>query len=150
MKKRLIILGLIVLGVAAGIGYWFYRSETQDDDGTLRAYGNVEIREVNLAFRVGGRLAAVNVEEGDAVEAGQLVAQLDREPLQRQRRAAEASVQAAEANLEKLQNGFRPEELAQARAQVAQREAVLRNAERAYNRQKSLQASGATAALASS
>src|SRR5262249_26290644 len=72
-KRMLVILGLAAV-VAVGLATWFVvRSRHSADSLTL--YGNVDIREVELAFRVGGRLASVRYEEGDAVKQGDLVAE---------------------------------------------------------------------------
>lgn len=56
-------------------------------------YGNVDIREVDLAFRVGGRLTELLVDEGDTVHKGQLVARLDSEPYEREVQATEATIE---------------------------------------------------------
>lgn len=64
-KRRSIflILIVIVIGLAAG-GYYWYQSQ---QDKTLILYGNVDVRTVNLGFRVGGKLASLNVDEGARV-----------------------------------------------------------------------------------
>ncbi len=46
----------------------------------LTLYGNVDIRTVNMEFRVGGRLASLTVDEGDSIRAGQTLGELDRAP----------------------------------------------------------------------
>ena len=60
-------------------------------DGSI-LYGNVDIRDVNLAFRVGGRVDQVQVDEGDSVKAGQLLARLDPAPLTHSRDSAFAPI----------------------------------------------------------
>lgn len=68
MKKPLIVVVLLLLLAAAiGGGWWWYQSSQQK---ALTLYGNVDIRTVNLSFRVGGRLASLSVDEGDAIKAG--------------------------------------------------------------------------------
>ena len=80
MNKRLKWISIAVLGAVSLIG-----CDIGDaDEGPVKAYGNVEIREVNLAFRVGGRVEDVTVEEGVTVEPGAELAHLDAEPLRHQ------------------------------------------------------------------
>ena len=78
-----------VLLVAA---FLLWRWWDQRDQGPLTLYGNVDIRQVDLAFRVGGRIAAVLVDEGDAVTPGQPLARLDVDLLTQQRDQAAAVV----------------------------------------------------------
>ncbi|MCL7680493.1 biotin/lipoyl-binding protein, partial [Klebsiella pneumoniae] len=79
-------------------------------------YGNVDIRTVNLSFRVSGRLASLAVDEGDAVRAGQPLGDLDPTPQQNALRQAQANVAAARAKYDLTVAGFRDEEIAQAAA----------------------------------
>ena len=81
MIKR-IVLFLILAGLAAG-GYWFYkenRQEFRDPSGEIVLYGNVDIRDVALGFRVFGRIAELRFEEGDRVKTGDILAVLDKKP----------------------------------------------------------------------
>jgi HlyD family secretion protein len=110
----------------------------------LRIYGNVDIRDVSLAFRVGGRLQRVLVDEGDRVQPGQLVAELDPEPTQREIAEGEANVAALAARLALLRAGYRPEDIAQAAAQAEERAAELQNAEEELARETRLSGSGAS------
>ena len=132
---------IIILAVLGGGGVALYRWQFAGTDNKrvpLTVHGNVEIREVNLSFRVPGRIREVLVDEGDPVEAGQLLARLDAEPLKRQLRAAEAQLSQAEANLQRLEAGFRSEEILQARARLQQSEASLRVREKDWHRQQAL------------
>jgi HlyD family secretion protein len=72
---------------------WYHHNDNQ----TL--YGNVDIRDVNLGFRVTGRLLDLNVDEGDTVHRGELLGRLDPDPYQREVRAAEAAVKQQKAAL---------------------------------------------------
>jgi HlyD family secretion protein len=138
MKKRIVIL---VLLLAAGYGaYTFWPRDAVGDGLTL--YGNVDIREVQLGFRVGGRLEQMLFEEGDAVTAGTLLATLDSKPLQDGLALARAGVAGAEARLAVLRSGSRPQEIQQARAQVSEAAAALKNAEQEYTRQSELTGKG--------
>lgn len=138
MKRILVPLVLVAL-VAAGWLVWKTRSA--DTAAHPVFYGNVDIREVNLGFRVGGRVQAVLKDEGDPVAAGETVARLDDEPYRHSTAAAEAQVASAAARLDELKNGSRPEEIAQARATLASADAALANAKLVYDRQRELLAS---------
>ncbi len=109
-RKRLIGIAIILgLGVAA---YVWASSRPQP----LVASGTVEARDIRVGSKVGGRVEQVLVREGDRVEAGQVLATFDDRELK-------ANMDASLANLQKLQHGFRPEEVQQARAQAAQAKA---------------------------
>lgn len=144
MRKILVI--LIVL-VAAGCGYWAYQAlyAVPEKSGDLVLYGNVDIRQVNLAFKDSERISNIYVEEGDAVEKGRILAELETSRLSAQIEAMRASVDAQKNVVVQLENGARPEEIQQARAEEAQALATQRLAERTYKRQASLLESGANA-----
>ena len=102
---------LTVVGLGAGFYWPFGYSER-----LRRLPGVVEIQEVRLSSKVGGRVARVVVAEGDLVQAGQPLVYLDVPELQAQYEQARARLQAAEADLEKAMNGARCEEKAAAKA----------------------------------
>lgn len=83
MKKKLLIL-LVLLGLCGG-AFYYYQQEIkrrEADSGDIILYGNIDIRDVQLGFRVSGRIAAVNFEEGDRVRVGDVVAVLDKQPFE--------------------------------------------------------------------
>lgn len=142
MTRQRIILGALVFAVvAAGVWYFWLRGEDAASR-TLVLHGNVDIRQVELGFRVGGRLAEMHVEEGDAVAQGALLAVLDKQPFTDDLRLAEAEVAARRAEFQKFKTGSRPEEIAQAEALVAERQAAVDNARRLFERQARLRRSG--------
>ena len=139
MKKPII---LIVLVLLAG-GYFAYTqlgSNGAEDELVL--YGNVDIREVQLGFRVAGRLEKMNLEEGDSVSAGTVLATLDSKPQRDGMALAEARVAEARARLAVLRTGSRPQEIEQARARVVEAEAALKNARQEYQRQQEVTGKG--------
>lgn len=75
---------------------WFPVQKKADH---LQIYGNVDIRQVDLGFRVKGRVATMPFQEGDLVPAGALMAQLDKEPYQDQVLQAAAHIEAVKASL---------------------------------------------------
>lgn len=140
--KRAIVIAAVVI-VAGVIGFlWMQR--TAHDDSLLRLYGNVDIREVQLAFRQPGRVAQMAFDEGDAVTSGTRMAALDAQPYQEALAAAEASVQVAQAELSKLRHGLRPQEITQAQEALNQATAINTDAARNYARHSELLPSGAS------
>ena len=102
-KRALIIAGVVAACVIA----WIVVRNGADKGQGLKLYGNVDIREVELSFRVPGRLAEVRVDEGDAVKAGDVLAVLD---AQRYRDALAKAVgdrDVAAANMAKFHAGSR-------------------------------------------
>jgi HlyD family secretion protein len=146
MNKRPIVIAaiavaavLLVVGFATG-GFGLFGGNSK---GKLTLYGNVDIREVDLGFRVGGRIAAIGVEEGDKVKPGQQLAALDQAPIDARVAEADATVATARAKLDLLRNGSRAQDIAQARAGVAAAEAVYRKAQEDADRREGLVEPGA-------
>jgi HlyD family secretion protein len=117
MNKTARILLAVALLAALGGGVWwhFHRPAT---GGELTLYGDVDFREASVPFNGSERIAEVLVEEGDAVHKGQVLARLDTSRLLPQLAQAEATVAAQKAVVDRLRNGSRPEEIAQARANL--------------------------------
>jgi HlyD family secretion protein len=135
VNKKKVIPAVVVLLVAAAAGSWWYlhSSEVQDANRLL-LYGNVDIRETDLAFNNSEHIDQLLVQEGDRVHQGQLVATLHRERHEAEVAAAEARVAAQRAALARLEVGSRPEEVRQARANVAAARARLSDAEVTFTR----------------
>lgn len=140
-RLKFIVVAIVVLAIGGGL-WWLQQADK--DDGQLRLYGNVDIREVQMAFRQPGRIAQLHFDEGDAVQAGALMASLDAQPYQDSLAAAQAAVWLAEVELQKMQQGLRPQEIEQARAAVNQAVAVATEAEGNYRRQTKLLSTGAS------
>ncbi len=92
-------------------------------NSAITASGFIEGEEVMVAQEVGGRIVEMAADRGDSVVAGQVLVRLDDAVLQSQRREAEAALAAARANLARVRAGVRPQEIAAARAALAQAEA---------------------------
>ena len=99
--------------------------QSTGDTERIELSGTVEAREVDLAFQVGGRIAKLLVDEGDAVKAEQPVAELDARDYELALRNAIAQMEAAQAALAALQAGTRVQELRVAEAQLAKAQADL-------------------------
>jgi HlyD family secretion protein len=138
MKKVLIALVvlLVVAAIASGVTWWVTQEKKPADH--LSLFGNVDLRQVDLAFNNSERIVAVLVQEGDRLRAGELVARLDSSRLAPQVAQAEAQVSAQRAAVERLHNGSRPEEIAQARANLDSAKADAHNAQIRLDRVKSL------------
>jgi len=108
--------GKVKLGIGIAIvlvaGAAFYAKASREP-GPLEGSGTIEARNIRVGSKVGGRIAEVKVREGDKVEAGQLLVTFEEQELL-------AALETARANLQKMEQGFRPEEIAEARAAAAQ------------------------------
>jgi HlyD family secretion protein len=125
MKGKLIGLALAVLAVLAVTAVyagWFRR------DRGLRASGTVEARNIRVGSKIGGRVEQVLVREGDSVQPGQVLVTFDDKEL-------EASLDQARANMQKMKRGFRPEEIAEARAAAAQAKAEWEQRKNGYRQE---------------
>ncbi len=140
--KRVIVLVVLLAAISAGV--WFFA--TREKETPLLFYGNVDIREVNLSFRVPGKIDQVLKQEGDPVSAGEVIAKLDAEPYRREVERAAAQADSRAARFRMLQSGYRKEEINEAEATVVEREASLENARRDLRRAEQLRGTRAIAA----
>ena len=154
MKKILFV--LILFGaVSGGIIYSFYRPETdkflreyfrsKPPEKELKLFGNVEMRQVLLGFRVPGRLNEIYFEEGESVVSGDLLGALDPLPYEIKLAGARAALHQARAALDKMESGHRGGEIRQAAAHRDQIRASLNLAEKDWQRLSNLFARGAIA-----
>lgn len=131
MKKRIISIAVVALAVIA-VAWWLTHRHTASQEVVL--YGNIDLREVDLAFNDSQRVAEVLAREGDRVRRGQVLARLDTSRLIPQLDQAEAQAAAQRAIANRLHHGSRPEEIAQARANLALAQADARQANEDYRR----------------
>lgn len=142
MKKAL---AMLAAAAVVGAGVWAYlvtRQDTESDNLTL--YGNIDIRDIDLSFNERERIAAVDVEEGDEVEQGDVLARLQKDRLLAIVSETEARIGQQTNILRRLENGTRPEAIEQAKADVSIAEARLENARQKLDRLRKTSASGAT------
>lgn len=142
VKRRFPVVLLILLAVAAVL-FFLWQQQAEERSDRLLLYGNVDIREVQLAFRQPGRLQTLNFDEGDRVAKGTLLAELDAQPYREALAVASANTLLARTELNKLQAGLRPQEVEQARAVLNQAQAVARDARANHQRQQVLVKDGA-------
>jgi HlyD family secretion protein len=137
--KRLIPFLLLAVAAAAGVYYWRLPKE---DPTRIHLSGNLEITEINAAFKTPGRVVELLVKEGDTVKKNQLLARIENNALEFTRQRDEAGVVAAESALTQLrtdterardaldrESNMRRAEIAQAEAQVRDVEAGSRTQE---------------------
>ena len=99
MKRRLIIAGIVLIaGIALIV---FLRLGNTRDQGTLTLSGNVEVTEVNMGFKIPGRVQSLYTDEGRTVTKGEKIAILDSAELESMINQSKASVKNAEAQFEK-------------------------------------------------
>ncbi len=106
--------------------------------GTIEASGTIEAEEVVIASEFGGRVEEVMADEGDEVEASQVLVRLDTDILEAQIGEADAALAAARANLARVEAGARPGEIATAEALLEQAIAARDGAERAWQDARAL------------
>lgn len=136
---------LILLLALAGLWMWYMQTGPEAADQVLveleletpqtRGIGGsgfIEAVQVDIAGELGGQIVAIPVREGDKVQAGDVLVELDSDALEAQIRQAEAAVEAAEARLARVKAGARPQEIQQAEAALAQAIAARDGAEQTW------------------
>jgi multidrug resistance efflux pump len=162
MKRGIVVLLLlVVVGGALAAGWWWARTAPEQateflvnaglgseaaqtlvasiaggtddaEEQALVASGSIEGEEVAIVAEFGGRIVHLNAREGDEVEAGEILVELDTQTLMAQMAQAEAAVAAAEANLASVKAGTHPAEILAAQAMLEQAIAERDAAERAW------------------
>jgi len=117
MKKSITAIAIVVVLALAGATWWYFHDTNENDELVL--HGNVDIRQISLAFDGSGRVLELRVDEGDSVKAGTVLGVLDTRTLELQAEQAQAQIEVQRQNLARLHNGSRPEEIAQARSRLA-------------------------------
>lgn len=128
---------IVALTVIGGGLAWYYVDSRATGGGSV-LYGNVDIRQVDLAFPVEGTIVDVRVEEGDLVQQGAVLARLDDAPYRHAVAQAQAAADQARAQLAKQEAGSRTKEIDAARSQVAEARARLANADALLKRRRAL------------
>ena len=141
MKFRALPLVVLLLAAALGAGAWWWTQRAAPAaSGDIVLHGNVDIRQIELAFNSAGRVSRMLAREGERVDAGQLLATLDTERLRHLETQAAAQVAAQREVVARLEAGSRPQEIAKARADAEAARVDAANAERNYARARDLAA----------
>jgi HlyD family secretion protein len=134
MSKKLILISLATVVIVGGVIAWVVLSRPALPPGFAGGNGRLEGKEVDIATKYPGRIKQVLADEGDTVNAGQVVATIDTEPLEAQLRQAQAQITGSQ------------DSLRTARAQVRVKQAELNYAEKQFKRSTGLVARGAVSA----
>ncbi len=137
MSRRPLIIGAFALIVVTAIAGW-WSVQHDENPSALTLYGDVDLRQVELPFNGSERIAAVLVQEGDQVQRGQVLARLDTSRLIPEVAQAEDQVASQSAVVDKMHHGNRPEEIGEARANLADADADATQARGDYERMKIL------------
>ena len=133
MKRRVWMIGSGAVVVALGVwlaAAWAAGRGRSDYSGT------VETREIQIGSKVGGRVTEVDVEEGQVVKAGAALVRFECDELKAQRTQAGATVEQAQADLDRMMRGNRPEEITQAEATAHAMQAAYESARNGPRRQE--------------
>jgi HlyD family secretion protein len=153
MKR--IILVLIVLAAAGAAAVYVFRGMGSNQAGRIVVSGNIELTEVNIAFKTAGRLIERTVDEGDGVKKGQVIARLDRDQLMAQRQREVAGLESAQAQLAQSETSLAWEkatlaaDIEQRRADLASNEARLAELNNGARPQEKLDAHAAVESVQS-
>ncbi len=141
-RKKIIVGAVIIAVLAVGGGYTYYSQVYMPRHAVLSVSGNVDIREVSLAFRAGDRIDSILVNEGDTVKAGQVLAKLDSHELVLSIDKLKSQIAAQQAAVDKLVNGARAEDIRAAQDAADQAGAALNLAESSFSRKRELARQG--------
>ncbi len=138
MKKKIIIIVFMILFIGAGV--FVYLGQKKNNQHELFFSGTIETTDANLSFQISGRVAAVNVQEGQSVTQNQVIAELDRAEFQARHDQAKANLNRAPKTKEQLQTALKiskntlPSEVTRASAVVKSAKDTLQDAEKNYKR----------------
>lgn len=133
MKERLATAGV---ALAVAIAVFWIATAWMARRARFEYAGTVETREIEIGSKVGGRVTEVPVEEGQWVKAGTVLVRFECDELKAQRMQAQATLEQAQADLEKMVRGNRPEEIAEAAATARAERAALEEAQNGPRKQE--------------
>jgi len=137
LMKRALLVAIIVVAIG-GILYYLFAREKEAEGNFIKVSGNIEAIEVDVGFKISGRIVSRLFQEGDWIDVGKVLAKLDDEDILNRLEVARATLVSAQARLSKLLAGSRPEEIRQAEAAVNQAKSDLENKKAHYERMKPL------------
>jgi HlyD family secretion protein len=126
MKKRFIIVAIVLIFGTAGL-LWS-RWSRGDSDNTIRLSGNIELTEINVAFKTAGKLVELDADEGSIVRRGTMLARIDRDQIERQRDKEQATLSVAQSELTQLKTAIQYS-YASTESDIALRQAELKEAQ---------------------
>jgi HlyD family secretion protein len=137
MKKKIILLLVLLIAASTG-GYFYLHQPNKHNDNNITLYGNVDIREAQLAFNSSEHVNELFVQEGDHVKKGQLLATLHTQLLDAQLLQIQAQLESSQQTLAKLKAGYRIEDINKAKAEYSAAKAETKAALDTYKRLKPL------------
>lgn len=111
-----LMLALVIIAVLALVGYGLYKSNQSSAPQIVTLQGQMQMQQTSIAAKVPGRIAEIMVTEGDRVQAGEQLIKMDSPEINAKINQARAGVNAAQSQLDKAENGARPQEIARAKA----------------------------------
>lgn len=138
MKKRffrIIVLGVFAIAIIFSV-QWYREKKNWTENGNLKIYGSIDIRDASLAFKEQERISEVLAEEGDRVQAGQVLARQDSDRLEAQIKEIQAQIAAQNEVVKRFRSGSRPQEIDQARAEVEAVRVKVGNDKQIFDRLK--------------
>lgn len=132
IKKAL--LAIVIITVLGIIAYGLLKSSQDNEPEIITFQGQMQMQQTSIAAKVPGRIADIMVSEGDTVSVGQQLIQMDSPEITAKINQARAGKQMAQSQLDKAENGARPQEIAQAKAAWQANKAASDLAESTYQR----------------
>ena len=130
MSKKVLLIGFIML---------FFINGCFDKNGKEeKFYGNIDVRTVSLGFRVSGKVKDIYFDEGERIKKGEVIASLDDALYQEYVKQTNAQIEMQKAKVQKLEKGYRQEEIAKAQALFLEKEVDLKKAQTDLKRYEKL------------
>lgn len=130
MYAKLLIVSSILISLMTGC------LEQKSDENKF--YGNVDVRTVSLGFRVSGKIKNIYFEEGERIKKGDVIASLDDSLYKEYVKQVNAQIKVQKAKIQKLEKGYRKEEIEKAKALLLGKEVALKKAKSDLNRHEEL------------
>jgi HlyD family secretion protein len=125
MKKAIVLVLILGGAAAAGLYYYSHWKAQRPADNVLQLSGNIEAHESIVSFKVQGRIVELPIEEGQWVNAGDILARLDSEDYRQQVQIDEANVRSRDAELGLALAGNRSQDIKAAQQNVLDAQADL-------------------------
>lgn len=140
VSKSILIAALVIVAAAVSYYAWTRWKSGELPTGIASGNGRIEAVEIDVSTKTSGRIKEILVDEGDFIEAGQILAVMDTQQLEAQRRQAEATMRRSKISVDTAHSLVtqREAEKTSAEAVVEQREAELDAADRKYARTQQL------------
>src|SRR5271156_619400 len=128
MKRKIIIIIVALVALAGVAGFVWTNQLHRGGDKQIAVSGNIELTEVDISFKVPGKLVELNVDEGAFVKKGDIIARIDRDQMDRQKNRDEASLMSTESQYQQMETSVRWQR-ATLDSDIALKKAELRSAQ---------------------